>query len=262
MLPTPTQNMDGNRPLTQMSYCTVVDKKDQCKFICYTHTDSEMFNVGLTNASDVWSTDFTDETLNQFRQRFALKSTEDYIWKIRSACGSGTVSVSMQDSGAVLCVGTSPGDLSVTLSRLKQPEAKEKLRELLFRMADSLTRLDHTSPAPFSPGKSPHKRNTDFEPRRQPQSGQTLAVKKRLPGDSLINPGTRRCCTCLNPKGHPWSFILHGPWSKVVHYIGNIYNLLVVTYSHALVGPFAKRQINFCCFSVLFQKASSNRGCI
>uniref|UniRef100_A0A4W5PCU3 PAXX non-homologous end joining factor n=1 Tax=Hucho hucho TaxID=62062 RepID=A0A4W5PCU3_9TELE len=193
MLPTPTQNMDGNRPLTQMSYCTVVDKKDQCKFICYTHTDSEMFNVGLTNASDVWSTDFTDETLNQFRQRFALKSTEDYIWKIRSACGSGTVSVSMQDSGAVLCVGTSPGDLSVTLSRLKQPEAKEKLRELLFRMADSLTRLDHTTgPAPFSPGKSPHKRNTDFEPRRQPQSGQTLAVKKRLPGDSLINPGTRR----------------------------------------------------------------------
>ncbi|XP_041753232.1 protein PAXX isoform X2 [Coregonus clupeaformis] len=192
MLPTPTQNMDGNRQLTQMSYCTVVDKKDQSKFICYTHKTSEMFNVGLTNAADVWSTDFTEETLNQFRQKFALKSTEDYILKIRSACGSGIVSVSVQGTGAVLCVGTSPGDLSVTLSRLKQPEAKEKLRELLFRMADSLTRLDHTGPAPFSPGKSPHKRNTDFEPRRPPQSGQILAVKKRLPGDSLINPGTRR----------------------------------------------------------------------
>ncbi|CAB1322294.1 unnamed protein product [Coregonus sp. 'balchen'] len=135
--------MDGNRQLTQMSYCTVVDKKDQSKFICYTHKTSEMFNVGLTNAADVWSTDFTEETLNQ------------------SACGSGIVSVSVQGTGAVLCVGTSPGDLSVTLSRLKQPEAKEKLRELLFRMADSLTRLDHTGPAPFSPGKSPHKRNTE-----------------------------------------------------------------------------------------------------
>ncbi|XP_020330915.1 protein PAXX isoform X1 [Oncorhynchus kisutch] len=193
LMPTLTQNMDGNLPLTQSSYCTVVDKKDQSKLICYTHTTSGIFNVGLTNAFDVWSTDFTEETLNQFRQKFALKSTEDYILKIRSACGSGSVSVSVEDTDAVLYVAASPGDLSVTLSRLKEQEAKEVLRELLFRMADSLTHLNNTAgPASFSPGKSPHKRNTDFEPRRHQQSGQTMAVKKRLPGDSLINPGTKR----------------------------------------------------------------------
>lgn len=55
------------------------------------------------------------------------------------------MSVSVQDTSAVLYVAASPGDLSVTLSRLKEQEAKEVLRELLFRMADSLTRLDHTS---------------------------------------------------------------------------------------------------------------------
>ncbi|XP_041757547.2 protein PAXX isoform X2 [Coregonus clupeaformis] len=184
--------MDGNLPLTQSSYCTVVDKKDQSKLICYTHTKSGIFIVGLTNASDVWCTDFTEETLNQFRQKFALKSTEDYILKIKSACGSGSVSVSVQDTSAVLYVGASPGGLSVTLSRLKEQEAKEVLRELLFRMADSLTHLNNTGPASFSPGKSPHKRNTDFEPRKRQQSGQNMAVKKRLPGDSLINPGTKR----------------------------------------------------------------------
>lgn len=45
-----------------------------------------------------------------------------------------------------------------------------------------------------------------FEPRKQ-NSGPTIAVRKRLPGDSLINPGTRRwwgirnvCHTCLLHK--------------------------------------------------------------
>jgi hypothetical protein len=50
----------------------------------------------------------------------------------------------VEDTDAVLYVAASPGDLSVTLSRLKEQEAKEVLRELLFRMADSLTHLNNT----------------------------------------------------------------------------------------------------------------------
>ncbi|KAL0979074.1 hypothetical protein UPYG_G00180190 [Umbra pygmaea] len=188
--------MDGNISLTQTFYCTVEDKKDKSKLICYTHKKSGIFNIGLTNASDVWSTDFTEETFIQFRQKFALKSIEECIIKIRSASVSRSLSVSVQDTNAVLHVGVSPGDLNVTLPRREDPEAKVELRDLLFRMADSLTYLDNMggqmTPASFSPRKSPHKINTGFEPRRQQLSGQSLAIKKRFPGDSLINPGTRR----------------------------------------------------------------------
>ncbi|XP_010890739.3 protein PAXX [Esox lucius] len=192
-MPATIRDMDENLPLTQMLYCTVVDKKDKSKLICYTHKKSGIFNFGLTNASDVWGTDFTEETLKQFRQKFALRSTEELIWKIRSACGSGGISVLVQETNAVLHVGVSPGDLNVILSRLGDTEAKVELRELLFRMADSQTLSDNTAnPPSFSPGKSPHNQNTEFEPRKQQQSGQNLAVKKRLPGDSIINPGTRR----------------------------------------------------------------------
>ncbi|KAJ7993626.1 hypothetical protein DPEC_G00256590 [Dallia pectoralis] len=185
--------MDGNLTLTQMFYCTVENKKDKSTLICYTHMKEGIFNVGLTNASDVWGTDFTEETLKQFRLKFAVKSTEECILKIRSACVSGGVSVSVLDTGAVLQFGASPGNLNVTLSRLGDPEATVELRELLFRMADRLTALDNNAnPNSFSPVKNLHKRNTEFEPRRQQLSGQNLAVKKRLPGDSIINPGSRR----------------------------------------------------------------------
>lgn len=62
---------------------------------------------------------------------------------LRSSCSSGDVSVVLLDGSAELRVG--PGDLSVTLSKLEGPQATEELRELLFRMADSLTRFDSKS---------------------------------------------------------------------------------------------------------------------
>ncbi|KAM4615709.1 protein PAXX isoform 2-T2 [Polymixia lowei] len=181
--------MDGN----QTSYCTVLDEKSKSKLVCYTRKKAGVFNICLTDAIDVWSTDSTEDTMSQFR--FALKSTEDYILKIRSAYATGSLSVLVQDTSAVLHVGSSSEDLSITLPRLEAPEAKEELKELLFRMADSLTQSYSTVGSPsVSPVKNQQRRPTEFEPRRQQKTGPSVTVKKRLPGDSLINPGTKKKC--------------------------------------------------------------------
>uniref|UniRef100_A0A672YJS1 PAXX non-homologous end joining factor n=1 Tax=Sphaeramia orbicularis TaxID=375764 RepID=A0A672YJS1_9TELE len=140
----------------------------------------------LTDAVDVWSTDFTEETLKEFVKTFALKSTEDYILKLKSA---GSVYVVVGESTLDLHVGPSPGGLGVTLSRLDGPRAAEELKELLFTMANRLAHSDGLYPA-VSPMKNHHRR-TEFEPRQQ-NSAPLVTVKKRLPGASLINPGAKK----------------------------------------------------------------------
>ncbi|XP_028270603.1 protein PAXX [Parambassis ranga] len=175
--------------VNETSYCTVLDKKSQSKFICYTRRKNGVFSICLTDAAAVWSTEYTEDTLKQFRQRFALKSTEDYVLKLRSSCSSGDVSVVLLDDSAELRVG--PSDLSVTLSKLEGPQATEELRELLFRMADSLTHFDSASPS-VSPVKNHQRWHAEFEPRKQQSGAPSVAVKRRLPGASLINPGTKK----------------------------------------------------------------------
>ncbi|KPP69347.1 hypothetical protein Z043_111908, partial [Scleropages formosus] len=70
----------------------------------------------------------------------------------RYACGNGSASVLLEDSGVVLRVGSAPGTLTLALPRLGDPEGREVLRDLLFKMADSLSHLDST--ASVSPAKS------------------------------------------------------------------------------------------------------------
>ncbi|XP_035022927.1 protein PAXX [Hippoglossus stenolepis] len=175
------------------SYCTVLDGKSQSKYVCYTHRRNALFYICLTDAADVWSTEYTEDTLNEFRQKFALKSTEGYILKLRSACVTGDVSVVVHDTGAELQVSSGSGDLSVSLSRLQGPQATEELKELLFRMADSLTQLDSKVRTPaLSPLKNHQRNHTEFEPRQQQNCGPSVTVKRRAPGASLINPGTKK----------------------------------------------------------------------
>ncbi|XP_070779399.1 protein PAXX [Enoplosus armatus] len=179
--------------VTKASYCTVLDKKSQSKFLCYTRRKNGIFNICLTDAADVWSTEYAEDTLDQFRQRFALKSTEDYILKLRSACGSGDACVVVHDASVELLVGSGPGDPSVTLSRLEGPRATAELKELLFRMADSLAQPDSKCGSPsVSPVKNHQRWPTEFEPRLQKGFAPSVTAKKRPPGASLINPGTKR----------------------------------------------------------------------
>ncbi|KAF5901032.1 protein PAXX, partial [Clarias magur] len=108
-----------------------------------------------------------------------------------NACRSGSAFVSVQEDNTVLHLSSEPSDLNVSLSKLTDHEGRTELKDLLFKMADSLMQQDNTGSTSSSPFKTQQKRSTGFEPRRQP-TGPTMAAKKRLPGDSLINPGTKR----------------------------------------------------------------------
>ncbi|XP_062418302.1 protein PAXX isoform X2 [Pungitius pungitius] len=174
-------------------YCTLWDQKNQSKFLCYSRTQNGLSNICLTDAADVWSTEHTEDTLDQFRQTFALRSTEDYILKLRAACARGEVSVVVHSDSAAVHVRSGSGDQSLTLSRLEGPRATQEVKEQLFSMADRLTQpeilLDGS--ASVSPVKSHRRHPAEFKPHQQTWTS-SKTMKKRLPGASLINPGAKR----------------------------------------------------------------------
>ncbi|XP_062873848.1 protein PAXX [Trichomycterus rosablanca] len=172
--------------------CTLIDKKDQTKYVCFRQKEAEGLCIGLSNGEDVWRADLSEEILSQLMKKFSLRSTEDYALKLKSACRSGSAFVSLDTESAVLHLGPEPADLNVTFTKLTDLEARTELKDLLFKMADSLILQENTGAASSSsPMKNPQRRNNGFEPRKQ-YTGSTVTAKKRLPGDSLINPGTKR----------------------------------------------------------------------
>ncbi|XP_036454335.1 protein PAXX [Colossoma macropomum] len=170
---------------------TLIDKNDQSKYVCFTQKKAEGLRIGLSDGLDVWKAVLSEESLSQLKKKFSLKSTEDYALKLKGACRSGSAFVSLQEDGAVLHLGSEPADLNLSFSKLADHEGRTELKDLLFKMADSLTQEDTGATSLSSPVKSPQKKSTGFEPRNQ-CNGPAIAVRKRLPGDSLINPGTRR----------------------------------------------------------------------
>ncbi|CAL8328489.1 unnamed protein product [Arctogadus glacialis] len=187
--------MEGN----QLSYYMVLEDTTKDKFLCYIKKQNETHNIYVTDATDVWSIDVSEDLLSQFRKKVLLKSTEEYMRKIRSALGTGCSAVLLQPSGgAVLRVDSSPTDLSLPLARLDRLPARAEVKELLFGMAAHLSQSSRQQAAAqsVSPGKTHYKRhnNTDFGPRAQRKAGPTVPLSKRVAGDSLINPGTKKKC--------------------------------------------------------------------
>ncbi|CAM4543394.1 unnamed protein product [Leuciscus chuanchicus] len=185
--------MDQINPESKSVLCTLLDKNDQSRYVFFTQKRSSGdINMGFTNGEDVWKTHLSEEIVPQLFKKFALKSTEDYTIKLKCACKTGRAFVKLQEDSAVLHLGSEPTDLSLSLSKLTDSEGRTEVKELLFKMADSLQQQESQgASSSFSPVKNPQKRSSEFEPRKQ-HTGPILAVRKRLPGDSLINPGTKR----------------------------------------------------------------------
>ncbi|XP_014875886.1 protein PAXX isoform X2 [Poecilia latipinna] len=158
-------------------FCTVVDMKSQDRYVCFTRRKGGGGGlcVYVTDAAAVWSADCSEDVL-----------------KPQDVEPHGDVRVVVQHTRAVLHVGSGsgPAAFSVTLTRMEAPQATEALKELLFTMADALTQLDSGSSA-VSPLKSLQRCPADLKPRQQQQQN-GAATKRRLPGASLINPGTKK----------------------------------------------------------------------
>ncbi|XP_058842663.1 protein PAXX isoform X3 [Acipenser ruthenus] len=120
------------------------------------------------------------------------------VWK---ALQGVSASLLVEGSTATLRLGRDDDPRGLTFHLIKLPDAKARLelQAVLFGMAGRVgvleQRLEREGAATTSPVKSQQRATAaDFEPRMHATGGgrTSAAVKKRLPGASLINPGSKR----------------------------------------------------------------------
>ncbi|KAM4877861.1 protein PAXX [Thomomys bottae] len=181
--------------------CTWPPGSGPPRFVCYCERegsgdgDQGGFNLYVTDGSALWSTCFSPDSLAALKARFGLSGTEDIVTRFRAACQQHTVTVSMQEDQASLTLSGGPSAPAFDLARVPGPEAASRLQMLTLGLAERVCGLEKQLAAvagtAASPRKSPRSAGPQFFlPESDPQrGGPGPGVRRRCPGESLINPG-------------------------------------------------------------------------
>ncbi|XP_042769662.1 protein PAXX isoform X2 [Panthera leo] len=189
------------------------------------------FNLYVTDAAELWSTCFTADSLEALvgigapgqawkppalrtcsadhlwdrrgrsgiaKARLGLSAAEEITPRFRAACEQQAVTFALREDGASLTLSGGPWALDFELSKVPGPEAASRLQALTLGLAEQVCNLKRQlaglQAAAASPKKSPCLAGPQFFlPDPDPQrGGPGLGVRRRCPGESLINPGFKR----------------------------------------------------------------------
>ncbi|NXL01864.1 PAXX protein, partial [Mesembrinibis cayennensis] len=112
----------------------------------------------------------------------------------REALGRGAASLSLGEGKATLRLREEAGCSALDLCKLPIAEARSQLQALVFGMAGRVESLERRleGMAGFGGGgrqELPATFPADPSPRKNRGAGSALPAKRKIPGESLINPG-------------------------------------------------------------------------
>ncbi|NXG78998.1 PAXX protein, partial [Baryphthengus martii] len=122
----------------------------------------------------------------------------------REALRRGTAALSLGEGKATLQPREDARCSALDLAKLPVAEARSQLQALLFRMAGRIESLERRLEGPWKGGLAePPKQQTDLlqslscvcltetdpSTRKNRAAGSALLAKRKIPGESLINPG-------------------------------------------------------------------------
>ncbi|XP_059957326.1 protein PAXX isoform X1 [Mesoplodon densirostris] len=182
--------------------CTLPPGPGPPRFVCYCEGEGSGtwerggFNLYVTDAAELWSTCFTPDSLAAFKARFGLSAAEDITPRFRAACQQQAVTVTLQEDRASLTLSGGPSALEFDLSKVPGPEAASRLQAVTLGLAERVCSLEQRlAAAAEETAASPRKSSRQvvpllFLPDPDPQrGGPGPGIKRRCPGESLINPG-------------------------------------------------------------------------
>ncbi|XP_053329531.1 protein PAXX [Spea bombifrons] len=157
--------------------------------------------ITVTNGIEVWRSELSKETLEEWETSGSFGSPEDSAGALRRIFERVTPVLDVNGSLATLSLSLHSGNVTLELFKLSISETRMHLQTLLFDLADRVQDLEKCqrggseSAAP-SPVKAASLNNLmpipDIEARRRGHGTSITNIKKRLPGESLVNPGCKR----------------------------------------------------------------------
>ncbi|XP_072739228.1 protein PAXX isoform X1 [Ciconia boyciana] len=150
--------------------------------------------VYVTDALEVWAGELS--ACPPFGCRC---QPEEHGMKLREALGRGAASLSLGEGKATLQLREEARCSALDLFKLPVAEARSQLQALVFGMAGRVESLERrleaveTLASSCSPEKNTAQSQQLFltvpSPRKNRGAGSALPTKRKIPGESLINPG-------------------------------------------------------------------------
>eukprot|EP00075_Anas_platyrhynchos_P037426 XP_027326679.1 protein PAXX isoform X2 [Anas platyrhynchos] len=172
------------------------------RYLCYCCPAAGPGSAGtvcVTDALEVWAGELGARPPQGRAPQGGTGLPEDGVAKLREALRRGAVSLSLQEGRATLQLQGEAGHSTLHLCKLPVAEARTQLQALMFGLATSIKKLEErlevvgTLGSSCSPEKNASQSQQLFlpdpSPRKNRAAGSALSAKRKIPGESLINPG-------------------------------------------------------------------------
>ncbi|CAN2390218.1 PAXX [Pristimantis euphronides] len=170
------------------------------RYLCFSRAQPGL-RIHVTNGNEVWRTDAVEEALEDW-DAVHIGTSRHLVDNLREKFQNSPPLLEMQGSIAGLSFQVDSRKVTMDLLKLPISEARAQLQEVLFDLSDCVRNLEVLlkereagAASSTSPAKESQKNHLllipDVNTRKKGFQGSSAQVKKRLPGESLINPGCK-----------------------------------------------------------------------